>query len=217
MANGAITVKINGQQIEFDVQPQIINGRTMVPLRAIFEVLGASVDWTADTQTVTSIKGNTTISLTINNPAMYVNGVGVTLDSPACLIGGRTLVPVRAISEAFRSIVEWDSTNNTVSIRTSHITIKSAIEKVGARYLFNEITDNRAFSNIYPTNKTEEEITKNLLNQILNELGFTGNYTKKFSSSHSGNMYSESNGNYTVTIFHSNIVNRITVSIESTN
>lgn len=73
----------------------------MVPLRAIFEALGATVDWNDATQTVTSTKGNTTISLTINNPTMYVNGTSVALDSPACLVGARTLVPVRAISEAF--------------------------------------------------------------------------------------------------------------------
>ena len=101
MANGDITVVIDGKQIAFDVQPQLINDRTMVPLRAIFEALGATVDWDNDTQTVTSTKDGTTISMTINNPTMYVNGTVVTLDSPACLINDRTLVPVRAISEAF--------------------------------------------------------------------------------------------------------------------
>lgn len=63
MANGDIKVKIDGQQIAFDVPPQLINDRTMVPLRAIFEALGATVDWNDDTQTVTSTKGGTTISL----------------------------------------------------------------------------------------------------------------------------------------------------------
>ena len=104
---GIITVSLDGKNIEFDVAPQIINGRTMVPLRAIFEALGATVDWNDDTQTVTSTKGGTTISLTINNPTMYVNGKAVILDSPACLVDSRTLVPVRAISEAFDIQVEW--------------------------------------------------------------------------------------------------------------
>lgn len=116
MASNDIKVKIDGQQIAFDVPPQLINDRTMVPLRAIFEALGATVDWNNDTQTVTSTKGNTTIILTINNPTMYVNGAAVTLDSPACLVNGRTLVPVRAISEAFGTIVDWDGTTSTVSI-----------------------------------------------------------------------------------------------------
>lgn len=108
--NGNLTVLLNDENINFDVPPQIINGRTMVPLRAIFEAIGAKVDWNNDTQTVTSTKDKTTISLTINNPTMYVNGESVTLDSPACLVGGRTLVPVRAISEAFNIKVEWKET-----------------------------------------------------------------------------------------------------------
>lgn len=118
MANDNITVKIDGQQIAFDVQPQIINSRTMVPLRAIFEALGATVDWNSETQTVTSTKNNTTISLTINSPTMYVNGMAVTLDSPACIIVDRTLVPVRAISEAFGTNVDWDGSTSTVIINT---------------------------------------------------------------------------------------------------
>ena len=116
MANGDIKVKIDGQQIAFDVPPQLINDRTMVPLRAIFEALGATVEWDNDTQTVTSTKDKTTISLAINNPTMYVNGAAVTLDSPACLVSGRTLVPVRAISEAFGTTVEWIGNENTVLI-----------------------------------------------------------------------------------------------------
>ena len=121
MANNNITVKIDGQQIAFDVPPQLINDRTMVPLRAIFEALGATVDWNGDTQTVMSTKGSTTISLTINNPTMYVNGTAVTLDSPACLIGSRTLVPVRAISEAFGTTVDWDGNTSTVLISTTQL------------------------------------------------------------------------------------------------
>lgn len=119
MASGEIKVKINGKQIAFDVQPQLINNRTMVPLRAIFEALGATVNWNNDTQTVTSTKGGTTISLTINSPKMYVNGTPVALDSPACLVSGRTLVPVRAISEAFKLKVDWIGDQNTVSISTN--------------------------------------------------------------------------------------------------
>ena len=123
-ANNDITVKIDGQQIAFDVPPQLINGRTMVPLRAIFESLGATVEWNNNTQTVTSARGNTIISLTIDNTTMYVNGVAKPLDTPACLISGRTLVPVRAISEAFGCDVQWDGTNNSVII-TSSISKKS--------------------------------------------------------------------------------------------
>jgi len=117
MADNNIKVRLGGELIKFDVQPQLINNRTMVPLRAIFEALGATVNWNGDTQTVTSTKDETTISLSINNPTMYVNGETVTLDSPACLVDGRTLVPVRAISEAFKLQVEWIDSTKTVRIK----------------------------------------------------------------------------------------------------
>jgi len=117
-ANNDIKVKIDGAQVNFDVQPQAINGRTMVPLRAIFEALGATVDWDNNTQTVTSKKGDVTINLTLNNPVMYVNGTPVALDAAACAIDGRTLVPVRAISEAFNLKVDWDNDTKTVLIST---------------------------------------------------------------------------------------------------
>ena len=113
-----ISVILNGNEINFDVPPQIINERTMVPLRAIFEALGAEVDWNSDTKTVTSEKDGTTIKLTIDNPTMYINDKAVTLDAPGCIIDGRTLVPVRAISEAYDAVVEWDSNRRIVNIKS---------------------------------------------------------------------------------------------------
>ena len=114
---GGIKVTLGGEYLNFDVKPQIIGGRTMVPLRAIFEALEATVAWDGATQTVTSTKDGTTVQLTIGNPTMYVDGNAVTLDSPACIVDGRTLVPVRAISEAFQLKVDWSGATRTVKIR----------------------------------------------------------------------------------------------------
>ena len=111
-----ITVKLNGQTLSFDVPPQLINGRTMVPMRAIFENLGATVNWEQSTQAVTSVKETTTISLTIGAPSIVINGSIKSLDTAPCVINGRTLVPVRAVSEAFNLNVDWDSATNTVII-----------------------------------------------------------------------------------------------------
>ena len=116
MARDNIKVMLDGRTITFDVQPQIINDRTMVPLRAIFEALGASVDWNSKTKTVTSQKGSTKIELTINSNIMYVNNTKVTIDAPACIIDDRTLVPLRAISEAYSIEVNWDGDNKTVKM-----------------------------------------------------------------------------------------------------
>ncbi len=120
MADDAITVKFSGgQPLEFDVPPQIINERTMVPLRAIFEALGASVNWDEATRTITSEKDGTSIKMTVDSSIMYVNGNEVTLDSPACVVDGRTLVPVRAISEAYNTNVDWNGDTRTVTITSS--------------------------------------------------------------------------------------------------
>ncbi len=114
-----IFVKINNQKIQFDVPPQIINDRTMVPMRTIFETLGYGVEWEQNTKTITSTNGDTTIKLTIDSNTMYVNGKTITLDSPACVVEDRTLVPVRAISEASGYDVQWDEKNKIVIISTN--------------------------------------------------------------------------------------------------
>lgn len=110
-------VQLNGASIEFDQIPLIINGRTLAPVRAIFEALGATVDWEGSTQTITSTRGDTVITMSINNTEMYKNGKMITLDVAPQIIGGRTLVPVRAIAEAFDCEVTWDGATHTVQIK----------------------------------------------------------------------------------------------------
>ena len=114
--NNAVKVQLDGRTLSFDVPPQIINGRTMVPLRVIFEELGASVVWDAGTETVTAIQGTTTVSLRIGSTILSRNGKTTVLDVPAQLIDGRTLVPARAVAEAFGADVNWIESTQTVVI-----------------------------------------------------------------------------------------------------
>ena len=111
-----ITVIINGKPLALEQPPIIENGRTLVPLRAIFEALGAEVDWNPETQTVTAGKGGTTVMLTIGSNTLIKNGQQISLDVPARIVGGRTLVPVRAVAESFDAEVEWDASTRTVNI-----------------------------------------------------------------------------------------------------
>ena len=113
-----ITVLIDGEKVYFDQPPIIIDDRTLVPLRAIFEALGAQVDWDGNTQTITSKKGETKIVMTIGKPQMYKNEEIVALDVAPQLISDRTVVPVRAIAEAFGCDVEWNGETSTVIITT---------------------------------------------------------------------------------------------------
>ena len=111
-----IVVILDGSPIIFDVKPQVADGTTIVPLRAIFEALGASVEWDEKTKTVISQKSDKTVKLSIGNKIMYVNDKATELNYPAVIINGRTLVPVRAISEAFGCLVGWDGKTLQVSI-----------------------------------------------------------------------------------------------------
>ena len=111
-----ISVVLNGRQLSFDQPPVIAGGRTLVPLRTIFEELGATVDWNDDTKTVTSVKDGKTVQLTVGSDMLHVDGSKKILDVPAQIINGRTLVPVRAVSESFDCTVVWNGDTKTVTI-----------------------------------------------------------------------------------------------------
>lgn len=114
--HAVIKVMVNGKKVLFDVLPTSQNGRTLVPLRAIFEALGAEIEWDGETQTIKATKGDLSISLKIGSNNMTVNGENKELEVPAQSIDGRTLVPVRAISEAFGCDVQWDGNSSAVEI-----------------------------------------------------------------------------------------------------
>ena len=117
-ADDTIKVTVDGVMVDFDQPPIIENGRTLVPLRAIFEAMGATVEWDEDSQTVTSVLGDITISLQIGSDILYRNGEAITLDVPALIVGGRTLVPARAVAESFGAAVDWVEQTRTVIIIT---------------------------------------------------------------------------------------------------
>lgn len=103
-----ITVYIDGEKVEFDVKPILYEDkRTLVPLRAILEKLGAAVTWDDETQTAMALKGNTFLCCQIDNTTIPTSKGTLTVDVPAKLINDRTLVPIRAISETFDYNVEW--------------------------------------------------------------------------------------------------------------
>ncbi len=118
-AAGATSLVVDGTNVQTDVPPVIVDGRTLVPVRALFESLGATVGWEESTQTATATKGNTVISMQIGNTTAYVNGVAKTLDVPAQTIEGRTMVPARFVAESLNATVNWDSASDTVKISTS--------------------------------------------------------------------------------------------------
>ncbi|MCH5213387.1 MAG: hypothetical protein J1G06_10270 [Oscillospiraceae bacterium] len=125
LADDIIKVYVDGEQLSFDVDPIIENERTLVPMRAIFEALGAEVTWDQDTRTASAVKGKDTVDITIDSNILYKNGTAVELDVAAKIIDERTLVPVRAISESFNADVQWED-------ETRSVIITNAVQKPAA-------------------------------------------------------------------------------------
>ena len=114
-----VSLTLDGSPIPFVQAPFIEGGRTLVPLRAIFEALDATVKWDDTTQTVTSSRGDKTVRLTIGSNVMYINGEEKILDVPAKLVNdGYTFVPARAVTEAFGYKVNWNEALWRVEIIT---------------------------------------------------------------------------------------------------
>ncbi|MCD8391553.1 MAG: copper amine oxidase N-terminal domain-containing protein, partial [Firmicutes bacterium] len=102
-----ITVYANGEQVDFSVEPIIENDRTLVEMRAVFEMLGADVEWDDITSTVTAVSDDITVTLQTDNDVMIVNDEEVQLDTPAKIIDDHIMIPIRAVSEALNAKVDW--------------------------------------------------------------------------------------------------------------
>ena len=111
-----IAVKLNGEWMHFDVDPVLVNDRTLVPFRAIFEALGCTVSWDDINQTAIGMRNGQKIILPIGSTTVSVSGTAKILDQPAILIDGRTMVPLRFVSEAVGAQVQWVDETQTVII-----------------------------------------------------------------------------------------------------
>lgn len=115
-ANSGITIYVNENVLQCDTAPFIHNGRTMVPMRKIFEAYGASVLWDGDTRTVTANIEAAEIKLTIDDYTLYNNGTPETMDVATMIVNDTTFVPVRAISQSLGLDVKWLDTTKSVYI-----------------------------------------------------------------------------------------------------
>jgi len=115
-AQGPISVVLDGAPLLLDVPPIQIEGRILVPLRGIFERLGAKVLFDAEAQTVTATRQAVTIILRLGSREARVGDRIVTLDVPPLALRGRTFVPLRFVSEALGARVDWDERTRTVLI-----------------------------------------------------------------------------------------------------
>jgi inhibitor of cysteine peptidase len=114
--DGGYTFSLDGAPLSFDVQPQLRNGTMMVPLRTIAEAMGAQITWNKTKQTITAIKDDTTLLLTINNSLAKRNNISFPLAAAPVIVADATLIPLRFFSEAFGSIVKWNGITKKITI-----------------------------------------------------------------------------------------------------
>lgn len=138
-----LTVSVNGETISFDVNPIIENGRVLVPVRGVFEKLGATVTWNVETSCVSIVCNETTAELFIGKTTANINGVECAIDCPPVIAKSRTLVPLRFIAESLGADVNWDAEKRQVSINTKSVSseILKALHEFDENVFTKELLD----------------------------------------------------------------------------
>lgn len=125
-----VYLEVDGVAVESDVPPVIIKERTLIPARAVFESMGATVNWDEDARIVEIAMGTSNVLLTIDSKTAFVNGASVTMDVPAMIIDSRTLIPVRFVAESLTFGVGWDDLSRTVKLTSPTIIEKTTINSI---------------------------------------------------------------------------------------
>ncbi len=114
------TMTVNGAEKAvdegYDTKPVIVDGRTLLPVRAVIEEFGGNVNWNSDTKEVNLTHNGNEIVLTINSTQASLNGAVQNLDTAPVIINNRTMLPIRFIAESFGFDVEWNQNNKTITI-----------------------------------------------------------------------------------------------------
>lgn len=158
VASDDIKLVVAGQTISTDQPPVIQNSRTLVPLRAVSEAVGADVSWDAETKTakVETAAADLQIqigakTLSLNNKLESGAAVSVDVDSPAQIINSRTMVPIRVIAETLGLKVDWDESSRTVIILPSEV-VESTTEATTE-----ETTEDETFTEESTVDETSDE------------------------------------------------------------
>lgn len=115
-----LSVTVDGDPVHFpDVQPVLMNGRVLVPLRGVFEKMDVDVEWDKATRTVTASRPGADVEFGFDETTAIVNGKVVEMGQPAIILKGRAMVPLRFLSETVGAKVEWQRDTRTVVITSA--------------------------------------------------------------------------------------------------
>jgi hypothetical protein len=107
---------VNGEAVFLEASPIIIHGRTMLPIRALIEALGGTVEWDPSLHAITLTLGSSVVTMTVGKNTADVGGRTVKLDVPPTITNGRTLVPLRFVAENLGCQVTWDAPTRTATV-----------------------------------------------------------------------------------------------------
>ncbi len=114
-----VTVTVDGNLVVFDQPPVMVGGRVLIPMRGVFQRLGARVEWVDSAQQVIARRGSTVVVLQPGVRSALVDGRTIVLDVPALIMGGRTLVPLRFVGQALGARVDWNDASRIVSVSSA--------------------------------------------------------------------------------------------------
>jgi len=196
LVHGSQEIKliINEKEINFDIPPQLEKGRVLVPMRKIFDELDAKVHWDGSTGSISALKEDRQIYLKVGSREARIDDEPVALDVSAQLVKGRTLVPLRFISEALGADVIWNQDAQTVIVKIDVPSSEKGFIKYDEVLRIDFAGIGHTYSSLYAEDPEDmEKITKvvRLFNKALAGLG--GESSSQSSTSVSINLASGKN------------------------
>lgn len=157
-AGKAISIYIDGVKTDLDSEPIIVNSSAFVPLRGLFEKLGADIHWDNDNRQAIIKSGEIEVMLGADNDIALRNGRAVELSAPSRIINSRMMVPVRFVAEALGHKVDWDGKNRRIDIsRNKGETRDTGLPVIGSRKIFENLLKYNNLLNEFSTGKIIEE------------------------------------------------------------
>ena len=171
-----ISLEIEGTVIRTEVPPTVIGGRTMVPVRDIFEACGANVTWDPATKKITGSKGGKNVVMQVGSNKLYMNSSVATMDCTPVIIEGRTLAPARYVALGFGGTTQWDALNKVVVITgVTPPTVETTTEMTTTTTVITTTETTTEMTTVapvvVPSNEPSDEIVKVVRNDLEHALG----------------------------------------------
>ncbi len=119
-ADNVVRVYFDGEEVSFRVPPHFYNNRLVVPVRPFLEALGTQIGWDSERGAVTTSWEGKNIVFHINQSMLEIDGEIMEVDTPAVIVAGSTMIPLRLVSELFGLRVQWDGEAGVVEVESKN-------------------------------------------------------------------------------------------------